>query len=94
MLAPTLSPATKRCAPARRRRARTATRLLRPGGAARHGPGIVVGGRHRVLGREAVVDGNGYQAGRGRERAEEPEVRRGEGRVHGEGAAVEVDEEG
>ncbi|PVH37073.1 hypothetical protein PAHAL_6G236000 [Panicum hallii] len=30
-----------------------------------------------LLGREAVVDGHGHHAGRGHERAEEPEVRRG-----------------
>jgi hypothetical protein len=52
-----------------------------PRAAARHGPaergpGVVVGGGHRVLGREAVVHGHGHH-----ERVQEAGLRAGEGRV-------------
>ncbi|CAO2207016.1 unnamed protein product [Urochloa humidicola] len=60
----------------------------------REGPGVVVGGGDGVLGREAEIDGDGDGARRGDERVEEAEVRAGERRVDGEGAAVEVDEKG
>ncbi|CAL5087973.1 unnamed protein product [Urochloa decumbens] len=56
-------------------------------------PGVVVGGGERVLGREAVLDGDDDGAGPRGERGEVPVEDEVEGGVEAEAAAVEVDED-
>ncbi|CAL5081811.1 unnamed protein product [Urochloa decumbens] len=56
-------------------------------------PGVVVGGGERVLGREAVLDGDDDGAGPRGEGGEVPVEDEVEGGVEAEAAAVEVDED-
>ncbi|XBH92591.1 hypothetical protein VPH35_083684 [Triticum aestivum] len=57
-------------------------------------PRVVVGGRQRVLRRQAVIHRHGHHAGLGRQGVEVGVVDGVEGRLHHEGAAVEVDQDG
>lgn len=63
-------------------------------GPPKHGPGIIVGGGERVLGRAAVVDGDDGDVGSGDEGVEVVVVCGGGGALDAEAAAVEVDEQG
>ncbi|CAL9182709.1 unnamed protein product [Musa hybrid cultivar] len=56
-------------------------------------PRVVVRGRERVLRRAAVVHGHGHHAGRGHEGVEVVVVRRGEGGLDDEAAAMVVDKD-
>ena len=56
-------------------------------------PRVVVRRREAVLGREVVLDGQDEHPGPGHQRVQVPVVRRREGRLHDEGAAVVEHEE-
>ncbi|WVZ65216.1 hypothetical protein U9M48_014618 [Paspalum notatum var. saurae] len=68
--------------------------VFRRRGPLESGPGVVVGGWDRVLGGEAVLDGDGQDAGRGGEGRDVAVVHPRDCGLDQEGAAVEEDEDG